>query len=179
MELCWTADHRNGLFLERSPPSERRKRSSSFSLRVQVICGEEVWFATWALWCLHWPGRGGDLIIEGVLGAKKRLFEIQVVHKEQIESHHGQEGEDGQAGAEGSPRAADVQADPVNKSVEDERNQKRRSDQTRRSLWRFYQTSLSRTNEASLTNLQEILEMRNLVEINMYNNNLDSAWAAL
>lgn len=93
----------------------KKKAQLASSLRDQ-----DVWFATTrALWCLPWPGRGGDLIIEDVLRAKKWLFEIQDVHEEQIESHHGEEWEDGQARAEASPGAARVQADPVNESVED------------------------------------------------------------
>lgn len=54
-----------------------------------------------------------------VLRAEQRLVEIQGVHEEQIESHHGEEREDSQTGAEASPGAAHVQADPVNKPAED------------------------------------------------------------
>lgn len=59
--------------------------------------------------------------------AKKWLFKIVDVHKEQIESHHGEEREDGQARAKASPEAARVQADPVNKPVEDQRKNKHRT----------------------------------------------------
>lgn len=102
----------------------KKKARLASSLRDQ-----DVWFATRVLWCLPRPGKGGDLIIEDVLRAKKWLFEIQGVHEEQIESHHGEEREDGQAGAKTSPGAARVQADPVNESVEDWRTkQNRKSD---------------------------------------------------
>lgn len=42
------------------------------------------------------------------------------VHEEQIESHHGEEREDAQTGAEASPGDARVQGDPVNKPSKDE-----------------------------------------------------------
>lgn len=50
------------------------------------------------------------------------------VHEEEIESHHGEEREDGQAGAEASPGAARVQADPINKPVEEEETPIRKQD---------------------------------------------------
>lgn len=43
------------------------------------------------------------------------------VHEEQIESHHGEEREDAQTGAEASPGDARVQGDPVNKPEEHEK----------------------------------------------------------
>lgn len=56
--------------------------------------------------------------MEDVLRAEQRLFEIQVVHEEQIESHNSQERENSQTGAEASPRAAHIQAEPVNEPAE-------------------------------------------------------------
>lgn len=70
-----------------------------------------------------------------VLRAKKWLLEIEGVYEEEVESHHGEEREDSQAGAEASPGAACVQADPVNKPGEglEARTQNRKSDQVQAS----------------------------------------------
>lgn len=132
----------------------KKKAQLAFSLRNQ-----DVWFATRALWCLPRPRRGGDLIIEDVLRAKKWLFEIQDVHEEQIESHHGKEREDGQAGAKASPGAARVQADPVNESVGDQKTKtNRKSDQVQTSLMNSHSFSdkcFMKLNMTSLTRLEE------------------------
>lgn len=98
-----------------------KKAQLSLSLSVQDVCGQDVWFAARALRCLPRPGGRGDLIIQGVLRAKKGLFEIEIVHEEQIESDHGEEREGGQTRTEASPGAARVQAEPENKPEKDEK----------------------------------------------------------
>lgn len=98
-----------------------KKAQLPLSLSVQDVCGQDVWFATQAVRCLPRPGRRGDLIIQGVLRAKKGLFEIEIVHEEQIESDHGEEREEGQTRTEASQGAARVQAEPENKPARDEK----------------------------------------------------------
>lgn len=55
---------------------------------------------------------------------------MEHVHKEQIKSHHGEEREDAQAGAEASPGDARVQGDPVNKPEEHEKKTSNRKSDT-------------------------------------------------
>lgn len=55
---------------------------------------------------------------------------MEHVHKEQIKSHHGEEWEDAQAGAEASPGDAHVQGDPVNKPEEHEKKTSNRKSDT-------------------------------------------------